>query len=84
MVISRIEKKDNTNVIIYLDNDEKIYLAYEIVLKNGLRKGVEISESHYNFLIRENQKFFIRKKANDYLGKRIHSANELRRKLLLK
>ena len=84
MVIDRIEKKDNTNVIIYLDNGEKIYLSYEVMLKNGLRKGVEISESHFHLLITENQKFFIKKKAYDYLGKRIHSAYELRTKLLRK
>jgi regulatory protein len=84
MVIGRIEKKDNTNVIIYLDNGEKIYLSYEVMLKNGLRKGVEISESHFHLLITENQKFFIKKKAYDYLGKRIHSAYELRTKLLRK
>jgi regulatory protein len=35
-------------------------------------------------LIKENQKFFIKKKAYDYLGKRIHSAYELRIKLLRK
>jgi len=84
MIITRIEKKDNTNVIIYLDNGEKIYLAYEVILKNGLRKGVEISESHFHLLITENQKYFIKKKAYDYLGKRIHSAYELRTKLLRK
>ena len=84
MIITRVEKKDNTNVIIYLDNGEKIYLAYEVILKNGLRKGVEISESHFHLLISENQKFFIKKKAYDYLGKRIHSAYELRTKLLRK
>ena len=84
MVIDRIEKKDNSNVIIYLDNGELIYLAYEVMLKNGLRKGVEVSESHFDFLIRENQKFFIKRKAYDYLGKRIHSAYELRIKLLRK
>jgi regulatory protein len=35
-------------------------------------------------LITENQKYFIKKKAYDYLGKRIHSAYELRTKLLRK
>jgi len=84
MIITRIEKKDNVNVIIYFDNDEKIYLAYEVMLKNGLRKGVEISESHLHLLIKENQKFFIKRKSYDFLGKRIHSAYELRTKLLRK
>lgn len=84
MIISKVEKKDNTNIIIYLDNGERIYLAYEVMLKNGLRKGVEISESHFHLLINENQRYFIKKKAYDYLGKRIHSAYELRTKLLRK
>ena len=84
MIISGIKKKDNTNVVIDLDNGEKLYLAYEVMLKNGLRKGVDISESHFQLLIKENQKYFIKKKAFDYLGKRIHSAYELRTKLLRK
>jgi regulatory protein len=81
MIIEKIEKKDSINVIVLLDNNQKLFLAYEVLLKNGLRKGSEISESHFDFLIRENQKYFIKQKAFTYLGKRLHSVYELRTKL---
>ena len=81
MVIARIQKKNDNNVIVLLDNDQKLFLSYEVLLKNGLRKGSEISESHFDFLVKENQKFFIKQKAYTLLGKRLHSVYELRTKL---
>jgi regulatory protein len=81
MIIERIEKKDSINVIVHLDNNQKLYLAYEVLLKNGLRKGSDISESHFDILVKENQKFFIKQKAFTLLGKRLHSVYELRTKL---
>ena len=81
MIVEKIEKKDSINVIVLLDNNQKLFLAYEVLLKNGLRKGSEISESHFEFLIRENQKYFIKQKAYALLGKRLHSVYELRTKL---
>ncbi len=84
MKIERVVKKDDVNVIVYLDNQEKLYLSYEVFLQNRLRKDMEISEDGFSFLVRENQKYFIKKKAFDYLGRRLHSYNELRLKLLRK
>jgi regulatory protein len=81
MVIARIQKKNDNNVIVLLDNDQKLFLSYEVLLKNGLRKGSEISESHFDYLVKENQKYFIKQKAYALLGKRIHSVYELRTKL---
>jgi len=81
MHIARIQKKNDNNVIVLLDNDQKLFLSYEVLLKNGLRKGSEISESHFDFLVKENQKFFIKQKAYTLLGKRLHSVYELRTKL---
>jgi regulatory protein len=81
MVIARIQKKNDNNVIVLLDNDQKLFLSYEVLLKNGLRKGSEISESHFDFLVKENQKYFIKQKAFTLLGKRLHSVYELRTKL---
>ena len=52
MKILRLLKKDENNVIVYLDNGEKLYLSKEVVLSNGLRKNQEISEDHFSFLIR--------------------------------
>lgn len=81
MVIAKIQKKNDNNVIVLLDNDQKLFLSYEVLLKNGLRKGSEISESHFDFLVKENQKYFIKQKAYTLLGKRLHSVYELRTKL---
>jgi regulatory protein len=81
MIIAKIQKKNDNNVIVLLDNDQKLFLSYEVLLKNGLRKGSEVSESHFDFLVRENQKFFIKQKAYTLLGKRLHSVYELRTKL---
>lgn len=81
MKITRIVKKDEKNVIVYLDNNEKLILTYEILLKNGLRKNHDIPEDHFHLLIRENQKHHIKQKAFSYIGRRHHSAFEIRTKL---
>jgi regulatory protein len=84
MKIERVAKKDDENVIIYLDNGEKLFLSYEVLLKSRLKKDMEISEDGFSFLIKENQKYFIKKKAFDFLGRRLHSYRELRLKLARK
>ncbi|MDR3626233.1 MAG: RecX family transcriptional regulator [Ignavibacteriaceae bacterium] len=81
MRIEKIEKKDERNVTITFEDGEKLYLAYDIFLKNGLRKNEEISESRFALLIEENQKFHLKQKAFTYLGRRLHSAYELKIKL---
>ncbi len=82
MKIDKIVKKDDENVIVYLDNEEKLFLSYEVFLKNRLRKDMEITEDGFSFLVGENQKYFIKKKALNLLGRRLHSCKELRLKLL--
>ena len=81
MIIAKIQKKNDNNVIVLFDDDQKLFLSYEVLLKNGLRKGTEISESHFDYLVKENQKYFIKQKAYTYLGKRLHSVYELKTKL---
>ena len=81
MKITRVVKKDENNVIVYLDNNEKLFLTYEVFMKNGLRKDREIPADHFNFLIGENQKYHIKQRAFSYLGRRYHSVFELRMKL---
>lgn len=81
MTIERIVKKDDTTVIIYLDNGEKLFLSYEVLLKSGLRKGIEISEDRFEFLVTQNRIYHIRQKAYSYIAKRLHSARELELKL---
>lgn len=84
MKIIEIKKKNEKNVVVFLDNDEKLFLSYEVFLKNGLKKDSEISESRFNLLIEENQKYYIKLKAFDYLSRRMHSAYELKNKLKVK
>ncbi len=84
MKILRLIRKDENNVIVNLDNGENLYLSKEVVLSNGLRKNQDISEDHFLFLITENKKFHIKQRAFRLLGRRLHSINELRFKLLQK
>ncbi|MCJ7552567.1 MAG: recombination regulator RecX [Ignavibacteriaceae bacterium] len=81
MIIERIVKKDNDTVIIYLDNSEKLFLSYEVLLKSGLRKGSEIAQDRFDFLVLQNRKYHIRQKAISFLAKRIHSKRELEIKI---
>jgi len=81
MKIVRVAKKDENNVIVYLDNDEKLFLSYEVFLKNGLRKNIEIPDGHFDLLIEENQKHHIKKRAYSYIARRHHSVFEIRTKL---
>lgn len=83
MIITAINQiKDNVHIL--LDNDQKVILRYEIFLKNGFRKGDEISEKDISSLIRQNQLFYIKESAYRFLARRLHSAIELERKLLSK
>jgi len=84
MKIEKIFKKNDRNVIVQLENGEKLFLVKEVVLKNGLRKGDVISDDLSSSLIKENQLFFIRQRAYSYLGRRPHSKFELTTKLKTK
>jgi len=84
MVITAINKKDDNNFIIHLDNGDKLYLSLEVFMKNGLRKGDEISEDRFAFFVRENQKYFVRLSALRFIANRLHSSRELNTKLLKK
>ena len=81
MKIVKIVRKDEKNVVVHFDNDEVLFLSNEIFLKNGLRKNDEISEGLFSSLLKENQLFHIKQKAFRYLGRRLHSENELKIKL---
>ena len=81
MKIERVLKKDEKNVTLVLDNNEKLFLAFEVFIKSGLRKNDEISESRFTSLIEENQTYHLKQKAFRLLGRRQHSAFELKLKL---
>ena len=81
MIVTRVVKKGKSDVTIYFDNDSLLFLAVEVFLKSGLKKGDEISEDRFSSLIELNKLFHIKQRAFRLLGRRQHSSSELRRKL---
>lgn len=81
MIINHILKKGKQDVTIQFDDEKFLILAFEVFLKSGLKKGDEISEDRFSFLIEQNKLFHIKQRAFRLLGRRMHSASELRRKL---
>lgn len=81
MIIARIVKKGKSDVTIYFDNNSLLFLAVEVFLKSGLKKGDDISEDRFSFLIEQNKLFHIKQRAFRLLGRRQHSSSELSRKL---
>ena len=81
MVITRIVQKGKNDVTIYFDNDSMLFLAVEVFLKSGLKKGDDISDDRFSFLIEQNKLFHIKQRAFRLLGRRHHATFELSRKL---
>ena len=81
MVITRIVQKGKNDVTIHFDNDSMLFLAVEVFLKSGLKKGDDISEDRFSFLIEQNKLFHIKQRAFRLLGRRQHASFELSRKL---
>jgi regulatory protein len=81
MRITRVVKKGKSDVTIYFDNDAVLFLAVEVFLKSGLKKGEDISEDRFSLLIEQNKLFHIKQRAFRLLGRRQHASSELRRKL---
>lgn len=81
MQIIKVSKKGKNDVTIHFDNASILFLAVEVFLKSGLRKGDEISDDRFSALIEQNKLFHIKQRAFRLLGRRQHSSSELRRKL---
>jgi regulatory protein len=81
MQVLKIVKKGKSDVTIHFDNDSLLFLAVEVFLKSGLKKGEDISDDRFSSLIEQNKLFHIKRRAFRLLGRRQHSSSELRRKL---
>jgi len=81
MKINRIVKKGARDIIIHFEDDKFLILALEVFLKSGLKKDDELSDDRFSFFVRENRLYHIKQRASRYLGRRLHSASELRTKL---
>lgn len=83
MKISRLVQK-RIKVCVLFDNDEFIYLRYDTVLKFGLKKNDEVDEKLLLNLKAEDDRLQIKELSFNLLSRRMHSAYEIKRKLLLK
>lgn len=81
MLITKIIKLKN-KAKIFFDNKDNLIIRYDVVVKNGLRKGDEIEEKFISSLIDQNENFTAKETAFRLLTRRHHSKKELERKLL--
>lgn len=83
MKISRLIQK-RIKVCVMFDTGDTIYLRYDTVLKFGLKKNDEINDSLLSKLNDEDHRLQIKEISFRLLSRRMHSASELKRKLLSK
>ena len=81
MKISRVIRKDEKNVVVYFDNDDKLIISEDVFYQSGLRKGDEVSEDRFSFFVEQNKIYYIKQRALSYLSRRFHSERELLIKL---
>ena len=81
MKLDRVVRKDEKNVVIFFDNDEKLILSEDVFFQSGLRKGDEISEDRFSFFVEQNIIYHIKQRALSFLSRRFHSERELLIKL---
>ena len=78
MKIIKYEKKGNGNYLVYLDNDKKIKLNEDVILKYKLLYLNEIDEFLLEEIISDNNNYDIYNKCVNYIGVRLRSINEIR------
>jgi regulatory protein len=83
MIITSLKKKNN-NIILVFDDSTFITLDYRTVIDYGLRRGDEISEEIKNEMLGASNYFKARDSAFRFISRRMHTAYELRIKLLKK
>jgi regulatory protein len=81
MKIIGVNRKDEKNVIVYLEDDQKLILSEDVFFQSGLRKGDELSDDRLSFFIEQNIIYHIKQRALSFLSRRFHSEKELFLKL---
>ena len=84
MKIIKYEKKANSNYLVYFDNDTKIKLNEDVILKYKLLYKKEIDEFLLKDIISENNNYDIYNKCVNYIGVRLRSINEMKEYMLRK
>lgn len=78
MKIIKYEKKGNNNYNIYLDNNKKITINEDVILKHKLLYKKEIDEFLLEEILQDNNNYDIYNKCVKYIGVRLRSTNEIR------
>ena len=78
MEIIKYEKKSNGNYIIYFDNDTKLKIHEDIILKYKLLYKKQIDEFLLENIINDNNNYNIYNKCVKYIGVRLRSINEIK------
>ena len=78
MKIVKYEKKANGYYLIYLDNNTKIKIHEDIILKYKLLYKKEIDEFLLEEITQDNNNYNIYNKCVKYIGIRIRSINEMK------
>lgn len=78
MKIIKYEKKGNNNYKIYLDNDKKIIINEDVILKHKLLYKKEIDEFLLEKILQDNNNYDIYNKCVKYIGVRLRSTNEIK------
>lgn len=78
MKVLKYVKKGNGNYQVLLDNDKKINLSEDVILKYNLLYKKEIDENLFSEIILENNKYDIYNKCVKYISVRLRSVKEIR------
>jgi regulatory protein len=78
------QKKHPHRYNLFLDNEERISITDDMILKYHLSTGVELDGAQLDRIMRDADRVFTREKALELLALRDHAGGELRTKLLQK
>lgn len=78
MKILKYSKKSNGNYDIYLDNNRKITINEDVILKHKLLFKLEIDDDLLKEIIKDNDNYDIYSKCVKYISVRLRSTNEIK------
>ncbi len=81
-IIKLQPRKGTSFYLVTLDNGRTLEIHRDVVFTYHLHKDMLLSPDKQDMLLQESQRLFVREKAVALLGRRAHSVQELRRKLL--
>lgn len=79
-IITKIEvqKKDETRANVYLDDKFYSGMSIEMILKNHLKKGLEIENAELDKMVLDDEKTVAMSKATKYMGGALKTKKQIR------